>query len=70
MAKAVRFHKQGGPEVMQYDDVQVGDPDSGYSQLDESYVDPSESPSSEPGDGHDIPYDTGEKTPVPSPSAR
>src|SRR4026209_411686 len=26
MAKAVRFHKQGGPEVMQYDDVQVGDP--------------------------------------------
>ena len=26
MAKAVRYHKQGGPEVLQLDDVQVGDP--------------------------------------------
>ena len=25
MAKAVRYHKQGGPEVLQVDDVQVGD---------------------------------------------
>src|SRR3954466_6720184 len=33
MAKAVRFHKQGGPEVMQYDDVQVGDPGPGQVRL-------------------------------------
>ena len=26
MAKAVRFHKTGGPEVLVYDDVSVGDP--------------------------------------------
>ena len=26
MAKTVRYHKQGGPEVLQLDDVQVGDP--------------------------------------------
>ena len=26
MAKAVRFHKTGGPEVLVYDDVNVGDP--------------------------------------------
>ena len=30
MAKAVRFHKQGGPEVLQVDDVQVGDPGAGH----------------------------------------
>jgi NADPH2:quinone reductase len=33
MAKAVRFHKQGGPEVMQYDDVQVGDPGAGQVRI-------------------------------------
>jgi NADPH2:quinone reductase len=33
MAKAVRFHKQGGPEVMQYEDVQVGDPGSGQARI-------------------------------------
>src|SRR4029077_5275920 len=33
MAKAVRFHKQGGPEVMQYDDVQVGDPGPGQIRI-------------------------------------
>jgi NADPH2:quinone reductase len=33
MAKAVRFHKQGGPEVMQYDDVQVGDPGQGQARI-------------------------------------
>jgi NADPH:quinone reductase len=33
MAKAVRFHKQGGPEVMQYDDVQVGDPGPGQVRI-------------------------------------
>jgi NADPH2:quinone reductase len=33
MAKAVRFHKQGGPEVMQYEDVQVGEPGSGQARI-------------------------------------
>src|SRR5688572_19738433 len=33
MAKAVRFHKQGGPEVMQYDDVQVGEPGAGQVRI-------------------------------------
>src|SRR3954466_14000259 len=33
MAKAVRFHKQGGPEVMQYDDVQVGDTGPGQVRI-------------------------------------
>src|SRR3954447_835494 len=33
MAKAVRFHKQGGPEVIQYDDVQVGDPGPGQVRI-------------------------------------
>ena len=33
MAKAVRFHKQGGPEVLQYEDVQVGDPGPGQARI-------------------------------------
>src|SRR3954465_13501207 len=33
MAKAVRFHNQGGPEVMQYDDVQVGDAGPGQVRI-------------------------------------
>ena len=33
MAKAVRFHKQGGPEVMQYEDVQVGEPGAGQARI-------------------------------------
>jgi NADPH2:quinone reductase len=33
MAKAVRFHKQGGPEVMQYEEVQVGDPGPGQARI-------------------------------------
>ncbi|HYN64923.1 MAG TPA: quinone oxidoreductase [Candidatus Limnocylindrales bacterium] len=33
MAKAVRYHKQGGPEVMQLDDVQVGDPGQGQVRI-------------------------------------
>ena len=33
MAKAVRYHKQGGPEVMQYEDVQVGDPAQGQIRI-------------------------------------
>ena len=33
MAKAVRYHKQGGPEVMVYEDVQVGDPGPGQARI-------------------------------------
>src|SRR5687768_4009437 len=33
MAKAIRFHKQGGPELMQYEDVQVGDPAPGQVRI-------------------------------------
>jgi NADPH2:quinone reductase len=33
MAKAVRFHKQGGPEVLQYEEVQVGDPGPGQARI-------------------------------------
>jgi NADPH2:quinone reductase len=33
MAKAVRFHKQGGPEVLQYDEVQVGEPGPGQARI-------------------------------------
>src|SRR3569832_48298 len=33
MAKAVRYHKQGGPEVLQVDDVQVGEPGDGQARI-------------------------------------
>src|SRR5262245_32978547 len=33
MAKAVRYHKQGGPEVLQVDDVQVGEPGQGQVRI-------------------------------------
>src|SRR5687767_5095249 len=33
MAKAVRYHKQGGPEVMVYEDVQVGEPGPGQARI-------------------------------------
>ena len=33
MAKAVRYHKQGGPEVLQLDDVQVGEPGAGQVRI-------------------------------------
>jgi NADPH2:quinone reductase len=33
MAKAIRFHKQGGPEVLQVDDVEVGDPGPGQVRI-------------------------------------
>ncbi|MGQ0655070.1 MAG: quinone oxidoreductase family protein [Betaproteobacteria bacterium] len=33
MAKAVRYHKQGGPEVLQVDDVQVPEPGAGQVRL-------------------------------------
>ena len=33
MAKAIRFHKQGGPEVLQLDEVPVGDPGPGQVRI-------------------------------------
>ncbi|MGA8048696.1 MAG: quinone oxidoreductase [Burkholderiales bacterium] len=33
MAKAIRFHKTGGPEVLQLDDVTVGDPGQGQVRV-------------------------------------
>jgi NADPH2:quinone reductase len=33
MAKAIRFHKQGGPEVLQVDDVPVSDPAPGQIRI-------------------------------------
>src|SRR5690349_23881440 len=33
MAKAVRYHKQGGPEVLQLDEVQVGEPGAGQVRI-------------------------------------
>src|SRR5258708_23928511 len=33
MEKAIRFHKTGGPEVLQLDDVEVGDPVEGQAKI-------------------------------------
>ena len=33
MAKAVRYHKQGGPEVLVYEDVQVAEPGQGQARI-------------------------------------
>src|SRR5258706_7615837 len=33
MTKAVRFHKTGGPEVLVYEDVTVGDPGEGQARV-------------------------------------
>ena len=33
MAKAIRFHKTGGPEVMQLEDVSVGEPAAGQARI-------------------------------------
>ncbi len=33
MPKAVRFHKQGGPEVLQYEDIPLGDPGPGQARV-------------------------------------
>ena len=38
MAKAIRFHKAGGPEVLQLDDVQVGDPGQGQVRIRHSAI--------------------------------
>jgi NADPH2:quinone reductase len=33
MAKAIRFHKTGGPEVLQLDDIEVGEPGEGQARI-------------------------------------
>src|ERR687888_234911 len=33
MAKAIRYHRQGGPEVLQLDDIQVGEPGEGQVRI-------------------------------------
>lgn len=33
MAKAIRFHKTGGPEVLQQDEIQVGEPGPGQARI-------------------------------------
>ncbi|HVQ60699.1 MAG TPA: quinone oxidoreductase, partial [Burkholderiales bacterium] len=33
MPKAIRIHQQGGPEVMKWEDVQVGDPGPGEARV-------------------------------------
>jgi len=38
MTKALRFHKTGGPEVLQLDDVQVGDPGDGQARVKHSAI--------------------------------
>ncbi len=38
MAKAVRFHKIGGPEVLQMDEVQVGEPGPGQARIRHSAI--------------------------------
>ena len=38
MTKAIRYHKQGGPEVLQLDDVQVGDPGPGQARVKHSAI--------------------------------
>ena len=38
MAKAVRVHGVGGPEVMAYEDVTVGDPGAGEVRLKQDFV--------------------------------
>jgi NADPH2:quinone reductase len=38
MAKAIRIHKHGGPEVLQYEDVTVGDPGPGQARIRQSAI--------------------------------
>jgi NADPH2:quinone reductase len=38
MAKAIRFHRQGGPEVLQVDDVPIGDPGPGQIRIRHSAI--------------------------------
>ena len=38
MAKAIRFHKTGGPEVLELETVEVGEPGPGQARVRHSYV--------------------------------
>ena len=38
MVKAVRFNEIGGPEVLRFDDVQVGDPGPGQARVRHTYI--------------------------------
>jgi NADPH:quinone reductase len=38
MANAVRYHKQGGPEVLQYEEIPVGDPGPGQARIRHSAI--------------------------------
>jgi len=38
MAKAIRFHETGGPEVLKYETVEVGDPGPGQARVRHSYI--------------------------------
>jgi NADPH2:quinone reductase len=38
MAKAIRFHKTGGPEVMQLEEVSVGEPAAGQARIRQSAI--------------------------------
>ncbi len=38
MVKAVRIYETGGPEVMRYEDVEIGDPSSGEIKIKNSFV--------------------------------
>ena len=33
MPNAIRFHKNGGPEVLQWESVEVGDPGAGAARV-------------------------------------
>lgn len=38
MTKAIRFHQTGGPEVLKFEDVEVGAPDAGQARVRHSYI--------------------------------
>ncbi|RSZ40931.1 MULTISPECIES: quinone oxidoreductase [unclassified Variovorax] len=38
MAKAIRFHETGGPEVLRLEDVEVGDPGPGQARVRHSFI--------------------------------
>ena len=38
MAKAIRFHETGGPEVLKYETVEVGDPGPGQARVRHSHI--------------------------------
>lgn len=38
MTKAIRFYETGGPEVLRYEDVEVGEPGPGQARVRHSYI--------------------------------